>query len=666
MYAAKWQFSPNGNTASCSDYVVFPVNKAGASGTQPNIVAYQNLYVNGTGTGFCPTLTAPTVLFSYFVGTGTVTTSPALGGAAGQVAYVESIAGGSKFHVLKGAGTGASNGTVAAPVAPGTGNTATDVSVTLNGGVMVTRSSPFYDYANDVAYVGDDTGNLHKFTPVFNGAPAEVISAGANVWPANVSTQVGKILTPPVFDNVSGLVFVGDSQGFLYSVSRTIGSGAGGVRQSNQLGNSASGIMDSPLLDPSAETLYVFVGDNVGGTGSAVFLFNAAVSIAGSSGTNVTVGTGSTTVPVYVGTFDNIYYTSPNGQQPAGSLYVCGDAGGNPTLYVIPITYSAGAQQLGAVVTGPALGSSNVGCSPLTEFYNTNTSVDWLFGSVVASSCGASASTAGGCVLAYNITAALSAATLGPWTPGTLYGANAQIVDTNGDIEQCTGSSCGVLGSQSGTSAPAWATTTGGMTTEGSLIANPGVGSVTCAGCNAGTAQTISMTNGSGSAITFTTSSTADFTLSPSTGTLGAGSTGTITVNHRNVTGDTVTIGGVVYNLVVAVSAGAIASAPQVSDSHGANTLSQDAENLFAAITNMTSACSAGQPVCYTPFQVTWTNEGPSTNTGQANVGAPTGTSGIVIDNYGTGAGEASIYFGTLAGTGTTNAGVKMTQSGLQ
>ena len=147
MYPAKWQFSEASNTASCSDYVVFPVNKAGVSGSQPNIVAYQNLYVNGAGTGFCSGLTAPTVLFSYFVGAGSVQTSPMLGGAEGQVAYVESITGngtsvGSKFHVLKGAGTGASNGTVAAPVAPGTGNSATDVALTLNGFVSVTRSSP--------------------------------------------------------------------------------------------------------------------------------------------------------------------------------------------------------------------------------------------------------------------------------------------------------------------------------------------------------------------------------------------------------------------------------------------------------------------------------------------------------------------------------------------
>ncbi|HSS98143.1 MAG TPA: hypothetical protein VLK33_13980, partial [Terriglobales bacterium] len=289
IYPAKWQFSVT-NAPSCSDYVVFPVNKAGVSGSQPNIVGYQNLYVNAGGTGVCLG-TAPTVLFSYFVGAGTVQTSPVLGLSVGQVVYVESITGGSKFHVLKGAGTGGSNGTIAAPVAPGTGNTATDVALVMNGGVSVTRSSPFYDYAHDVAYVGDDSGKLHKFTPVFNGTPAEVVSSGADVWPAIVSSQASKILTAPVNDN--NIVFVGDSAGFLYSVNGTTGSGSGGVITSGQVG-SGTGIVDAPMVDSAAGTVYVFVGASVvNPTNSAVVVFNV------SSGN---IGSGSTGTAAFVGT----------------------------------------------------------------------------------------------------------------------------------------------------------------------------------------------------------------------------------------------------------------------------------------------------------------------------------------------------------------------------
>jgi hypothetical protein len=59
-----------------------------------------------------------------------------------------------------------------------------------------------------------------------------------------------------------------------------------------------------------------------------------------------------------------------------------------------------------------------------------------------------------------------------------------------------------------------------------------------------------------------------------------------------------------------------------------------------------------------------WTYQ--SASNGQTTAPEATGTSGIVIDNIGSGTGEANIYFGTLSGTGATNTAVKMTQAGLQ
>ena len=57
-------------------------------------------------------------------------------------------------------------------------------TITLSGSPNDTNSSPFYTYTSTVSatqsYVGDDSGKLHKFNPVFNGAPAEL---GGN-WPA--------------------------------------------------------------------------------------------------------------------------------------------------------------------------------------------------------------------------------------------------------------------------------------------------------------------------------------------------------------------------------------------------------------------------------------------------------------------------------------------------
>jgi hypothetical protein len=621
MYPAKWQFSVT-STPSCSDYVIFPVNKAGVSGSggQPNIVGYQNLYVNAGGTGACPG-TAPTVLFSYFVGTGTVQTSPVLGGSVGEVAYVESIAGGSKFHVLKGAGTGAanSNGTIAIPVAPGAGgSTASDVFVTLNGGVSVTRSSPFYLYGQDVAFVGDDNGKLHKFTPVFNGTPAEVTTGG---WPVTVSTQTGKILTGPVFDFATGMIFVGDSQGYLYSVSAT-----NVVTQSGQLG-SGDGIVEPPMVDSTAMSVYVFVGDNAGGTASAVYVFDISTGniTTGSTGSSVAVGTNSATVPLYGAAFDNIYFSSANGQQPAGNVYVCGNAGGNPTLYQIPITYSGG-PHLGSVVTGPVLASSNVACSPLTEFYNTTTSTDWMFGGVPATSCGAGTG-AGGCVMSFNITSG-TAPSIGPWTPSTAFASNSQIVDTSGNIEKCTGGGCGAAGSTSGASTPAWTVTT---TTDGTTKNATSTGTVTANSAVGGATVTIGTLTLTASAPTKASSK--------------------ILINTAPANGATITIGGTVYDWHGAV--GGCAASPKKCVQHVANTTT-DATNLVNAIrgTCFNGACAADPTVTATStirtVTVTAITPGTGANTDALDAANVAGTA-IRINGIAT----TNITSTLGAGTGT-------------
>jgi hypothetical protein len=442
------------------------------------------------------------------------------------------------------------------------------------------------------------------------------------------------------------------------------------------LGNSASGIVDGPLLDPIAETLYVFVGDNMGGTGSAVFLFNAAASISASSGSTVTLGTGSTTVPVYDGTFDNIYFNSANGAQPTGNLYACGNAGGNPTLYAVQITYSAGANHFGTVTTGPALAGSNVGCSPLSEFYNSNTSTDWLFVGVPANSCGVAAGSAGGCVMNFNITSALSASTPGPWTPTSAYALNAQVVDSNGNIQKCTGGGCGDPGSWSGANPPTWSTTVSPTTSDGvGLSANSSVGTVTCTGCTVGTGNnyTISLKNITANPIAWSCagSNCSSVTMSPASGSgtpLAAGATGTIAVGESgngspNVQGQTITIGSIAYIYeTTAFDTTASLTSPQVNG-NCTGCHPEMAQNLFAAITGTPANCTYGTG-CYAPFlPLTWTYQGASA--GQAAAPEPTGTSGIIIDNSGSGTGEANIYFGTLSGTGQTNSGVKMTQSGL-
>ena len=647
QYPAKFTFYPNLTPSCTTDFAVYGVNAAGAPvgpGAQANIVGFNQLYVNSTMTGICGTgtATAPTVYFSYFVGTGKVQTSPSISVTGTKIAYIESVAGASKLHVTT-IGTTGSNGTSAtSPVVPGTGNNAADIAITLNGGVNVSASSPFVDYEDDIAYVGDDNGILHKFTPVFNGTPAEVIGGG---WPVTVDS--GRILTGPVWDSVTSKVYVGDSAGILSSVSTS-----GTVTSSGTLA-AGKGIVDAPLLDSGSERVYVFVGDNAGGTASAVVQFNISSGniTSGGTGTAETLGTSNTTTPLYIGMFDNTYFSSGGVPGPTGNLYTCGNTGGNPTLYQIPISANA----METPVTGPVLASvAGAGCSPVSE--NFNSPDDWIFVAVPSNSCGAtSGATAGGCLMSFNV--ASVAPTIGPWLPSTVYAVNDEVVDTNGNIQKVT------IAGISGTSAPSW--NTSGDTGDG-ISPNPSVTSVSQS------AAVVTLTNATFSGIPFSFSGTSgDVTLSPSGGTLGAGAKGTITfVSRRPTAGDTVTVGGVTYNFVSTKppETGGTHASPNVYENFGNNAAGNttpEAENLYAAITGVVSNCASGDTYCFSPpGAVVWAYQIASN--GQTTAAQPTGTSGIIVDNVSASAGTSNIYFGTLSGTGHTNSAVKMTQAGLQ
>jgi len=604
-------FEANPSSPSPSDYAVFGV-AATPSGTQPNLVGITNLYA-----------TTPSVKFAYAVGTGPVITSPSLGPGSGTVVYIES-ASPAVFHALKGAGVSGSNGTVSSPVAPGTGNGASDSAITLNGSPTVTYSSVFYDYGDDAAYVGDDNGYLHKFSPVFAGPAQEVVApAGGIVWPALISS--GHKLTSPVLDPGSGRLWVSDGSS-LYSVSPTYGSGTGSaIVASASLG---SDIVDAPIVDGGNGLVYIFVGSvpEVARFSIATFPLTTQTAI---------VGTGSPSVPIYDGDFNNVYYNSVAG---TGTLNVCGNPGGNPILYQVAISSGT----LGSVTQGPVLANANVACSPLVEYFNTHTSTDWLFGGVPANSCGATGgTTAGGCVMSFNIG---SATNYGPWTPNTTYAANAEVVDTSGNLQKTT------AGGASFSVTPAWTT---GTTTE--ATPNPSVTAVTQNG------TLVSVTNSSStSSITF---SSATLALNPNTGTLAPSATGTITPGSDPSVGDSVTVGSIAYNVVNSnpATGGTAAGLNVFMHPGNAGHGSEVVQNLYAAITGVTSNCSTAG--CFSPTGLTWTYQ--SASNGQTTAPAPTGTSGLIIDNSGSTTGEANIYFGTLSGTGAQSSAIKLSQSGL-
>src|SRR5208337_3744232 len=410
QYPAKYTFSYAGAPNCTSDFAVFPVDAAGISGSQANIVGINNLYsANPTCNGG-----VPTVEFAYYIGTGTVQTSPVLSLDGTKMAYVESATGASRLHVTT-IGSSGSRGTAAnSPAVPGSGNNAADIATTIGAGVSVTRSSVYYDYATDNAYVGDDGGLLHKFTGVFFGTPTEAGSP----WPVTIAAST--ILTSPLYDPMSQNIYIGSSNGTLYRVVASSGAvtsvavGAGGTY---------GGIVDAPIVDGS--TGYEFAA-----AGELASTYSCSISGGGVVQTTTTLsspvheclGIGDVN-NAHSGAFDNAYFTSVS----SGHMYWVG----NDATYGVPALWYLGFNSSGVVTSATEATSSSPAtpvilasvaedASPLTEIYNTYSSMDWLF-------------------VTFNIGSGTTGTppTIGPWLPNwSHYLTNSEVVDTKGNIQK--------------------------------------------------------------------------------------------------------------------------------------------------------------------------------------------------------------------------------------
>jgi hypothetical protein len=448
-FPAKYTFNNAAalTAASCAnDYVVFTTNQAGGL----NIYAVNNLYVNAAGTGHCAGLTNPTVLWAYHVesqgATGTSNTSPVLSLDGTQIAWVEgSVAGGhtAALHILKPNISGVGQGTIAAPITPAANATsAAYVTCKATAGpclrnipfgntdddsgdaAAISPSSPFYDYGSDEIFVGDDGGNLHEFTGVFTGTPAEVTAGG---WPvATMSGDAAPQLGSPTYDETSENVFVGDASGRIMYV-RTAAGSAGTCLAGSNGGNppcvgsttfvdpdgagATIKISAAPIVDSTTQQVFVFFSPNGGGSGQYVGQDDTKLTVAN----QVTVHVGfGTSWRLNQGTLDNSYYTTDTALNTGtGFLYACGNNG----TMAVPTNNQALLQRI--AVTNGKLGSTvdatnwlassaTSRCSPLTEYYNTPNgssvgAVDYLFFAVEAS--GSPAACGGdGCVFALTIT----------------------------------------------------------------------------------------------------------------------------------------------------------------------------------------------------------------------------------------------------------------------
>jgi|CZLA01.1.fsa_nt_gi hypothetical protein len=479
MYPAKYSFSAT--TASCSDFVIYPMGTAGATGAA-TIVAFSNLYTGGCSG------TVPSAYWAYNTG-GMATTSPVPSLDGTQVTFVQVSGTTASLVLLK---WSAGSGTPTLPVTPTLATPATyrgctapcAVTLAFSGNHNDTFSAPYYDYSSDTAYVGDDSGNLHKFTGLFAGTPAE----SGSPWPVPLGASK---LSLPVYDNVTGNVIVGDFGGVLHSVTASTGTVHGTASTGGDV------IADAPLVDSSAGKLYAFV--TTIGTHNAVY--ELSTNFTSNAGAGVQqVGAGDAGYYLYHGIFDNVYYSSATF---TGNLYAVGNTGATTgaNLYKIQITNSVmGAPS--AVAGG--LSFTGAGATPpwpstLNEFCNnglsactsdgtkTTAGTDYIFFSVYRGTGAGCTNTAGhGCVLSYNVSnpAAVSQS-----------GTGLNVITPGGNGCWATGGI--VIDNSVPTGTLAGASQTYFIGLGGNAAGGPTGTTPTSINCAAGTAGTISATQAS-------------------------------------------------------------------------------------------------------------------------------------------------------------------------
>ena len=342
-FPAKYTFDPSAPPDCVKDYVVFGLSTIGADGGQANLVAFNNLYVNDAGTGYCPGM-APNVMFAYNVSTagGKIDTSPVLSLDGTEIAFVETVAGnpGSAiFHVLTWQPNQGAIGTAFTP--PSTQMSSLLVSTTPN-----TTSSPWVDYSSDTAYIGDAKGNVFQITPVFNGTPN---LSGNPGWPVNVSTPFG--LTSPILDSVLDVLMVGSANGNIYQIPIS----APGSFTTASIGNGTSPQIVAPtIVDITNGTTFVVASDN--GSSAVLEQFQTANILAPPViGTLGLGASGGTKMHLYQPAFSNAYYNYSGGTSTNnGVVSLCGTGAADTSPYQYTFNFT------GATMNTPAVSSNQL------------------------------------------------------------------------------------------------------------------------------------------------------------------------------------------------------------------------------------------------------------------------------------------------------------------
>jgi hypothetical protein len=402
QFPAKYRFDVSAQSCS-GDYVVFGLTVS--TGTQANLVGINNLYTEASPQCNAGT---PFVSFAYNTVTSTggqIRTSPTISTDGKKVAFVESVNNGSYFHVLVlpnpiPSPPASSLGTVLSPQTPSSCTTSTTAgcmtTVKISNSAN-TDSSPWIDYNTDIAYVGTDDGKLYKISPVFGGG-APTLANDTN-WPVTVvgTGLTSSVLTDPIVDDHASRIFIGDGNGYLYSINLT--APAHTTVAAMAVGwidrGPGTAVVDAPIVvnDPAnsaVDQVFAFTGcSNVVGTGGAIsqlpanFASGSCTTTSSPACTTVDLGSATgvgdcTTGNVHAGTFDNQFWI--NGTT-GGHILACGFVSGtagnalipsNPRMYMFPFNTSHLITATGATswVINNTRGDE---CSPLTEFYNGTT-----------------------------------------------------------------------------------------------------------------------------------------------------------------------------------------------------------------------------------------------------------------------------------------------------
>jgi hypothetical protein len=402
MYPAKFTFDISAAASCPNDFIVYPVDVVG-SATQPNLVAFSNLY-SGTvpSNGICNRAVPPpgdngtsaTTKWSYNITAagGRVSTSPALSLDGTKVAFVETApATTAHFHVLAWkSGDGVdittpnaqnvlkpvSITTGFATLAPAAGSgTVTDLAL---GSSSDTLSSPFVDYTNDLAYVGSDNGTLYRIKNVFctlactvgvTAAPSLDTSWGGT---GSIATGCGGELTGPVVDGGTGNVLVGCSDGKLYGFT-SAGVAITGSPLTVGNGTAHGGIVDPPLIDAVRGLVYVVSGASAGGT--SVLVQAGTSSFSAPAPVTATLGAGGS-FSLHAPSFNDGYFSSGVSSHWLIYEWALNAAGTGIELYGPTFT---GTHTMNGGAPGNTLtvgGSVAVEFSPTTEFLNSGTGSD--------------------------------------------------------------------------------------------------------------------------------------------------------------------------------------------------------------------------------------------------------------------------------------------------